>query len=75
MNQEAYDAGFDAALEGNGSHELPHGYVEDDANVEAWYAGHGAGVRLMFLTGVIRMLKGRGYTREQITKAMEETGA
>lgn len=74
MNQEAYDSGYDAALEGKGAHELPRNYVDSDDKVEAWYAGHQEGVKEAFLLGALRMLKGRGYTRERITRAMEQVG-
>lgn len=72
MNQEAHDAGYKAALDGKGAHDLPHEYAEDDDLVKSWYAGHGDGVRMMFLWGAVRMLKGRGYTREQIIQALEQ---
>lgn len=75
MSQDAYDAGYDAAIEGKGPQDLPRDYAEDHDKVVAWYAGHSAGVKKLFLDGAIRMLKGRGYTREQITRAMEEAGA
>jgi len=74
MNQEIYDLGYDAALEGKGAHDLPHDLVDVEGHVEAWYAGFHEGVREAFLLGAIRMLKNRGYTGERIARAMEQVG-
>lgn len=75
MNQEIYDQGYNAALNGKGAHDFPPNLVDIEGAAEAWYAGFYEGVKKAFLVGAVRMLKGRGYTREQIMRAMEETGA